>query len=118
MNLKHVRVPYAFLLLGPALLFCLGFLSNALVLAANTGHMPVQGDIECAQNAAKDAGDVIHVCMTKASRLKLLADWIYWPGEGTASPGDFLELVGQYGFYPCLFVWIGFIVKDHSDIWE
>lgn len=111
----QIRIPYIWLLIAPALLFALGFLSNAIVLGANHGYMPVQGAVECTQKSASDSDDVIHTCMTQKSRLKILADWIYWPGEGTASPGDFLEMAGQYAFYPCLFVWLGFIVRDYSD---
>ena len=80
--------------------------------------MPVQGFTECVGHAAQDRGDTIHVCMDKSSHLKILADWVYSP-IGTASLGDGLEAAGEYSFYPCLFIWFGFVVRDYSeDSWD
>lgn len=112
------RVPYWPFLILPALVFGLGFFLNAFVISQNGGYMPVQGAVECALGNATDSGDVIHVCMNPQSHFKFLADWIYFPGLGTASPGDFLEMGGQYSMYPCWFIWLGFIICDYSDDWE
>src|SRR5271167_2993048 len=93
------RPPYLLLLIGPLLLFVLGFSMNAVVMAANNGQMPVLIPGGCtadvAESMAKEAeveGIAIHACMTPATRLKFLGDWIVWRGKGVASPGDFLEL--------------------------
>jgi hypothetical protein len=118
MRIANLTIPYIGFLVIPALLWFLGYTSNALAIAANHGFMPVQGYTECIGGTAFERGDYIHVCMDKNSRLKILCDWVYTP-YGTASLGDGLEVVGDYTFFPCLFMWLGFVIRDYSeDSWD
>lgn len=107
-----MRIPYASLLLGPAALFAVGFTLNALVMAANHAQMPVLmpgGDCKLI-----DAEDLIHTCMTAATHLKFLSDWIVVRHSGIWSIGDFFELASEATLWPGLTLWVGFIIKDFS----
>jgi hypothetical protein len=114
MKIRDIRIPYVALLIVPALLWFLGYSMNVAAVTANSGYMPVQGYTECVGNAAAERGDVIHVCMDKTSHLKILSDWVYSP-LGTASPGDMLIYGSEYIFYPCLFIWLGLILRDWNE---
>jgi hypothetical protein len=115
-RIRDIRVPCWPLLIIPALVFALGYLLNVVAIGVNHGYMPVQGYTECVGNSAEERGDVIHVCMDKHTRLKILSDWIYapWMG-GTASIGDMLEWAAENSMYPCWFIWLGFIIYEHSE---
>jgi hypothetical protein len=109
--LKLPKIPYWQLLLGPSLAFGLGFLSNALVMAANHGSMPVL----LPAGLQLDPDDWIHSVMTSATHLKFLADWIVIRGFGIASPGDFGEWLYEVTFIPALAAWLGLVVRDHNE---
>ena len=105
-------VPFKLFLFGPAILFAIGFLSNAIVMAANGGTMPVLTAGGCTEDAiagyAEEVdreGMQVHSCMTKATRLKFLADWIVIRHLGVASPGDFFEWAFNLTFKPGLLIW-------------
>ncbi len=102
---KSFRVEYAWLLWVPYAMFGMGFLINAIVMAANHGQMPVLvlgGDC-----GMIDADDVIHSCMVAGTHLKFLADWIVINHVGIASPGDFLEWGFDLIVGPFMFLWFG-----------
>ena len=115
MRFKLPRVPNWPLLVGPFLLFGLGFLMNAVVMAANGGQMPVLWPGGCSPKAFK--GDIIHTCMTDATHLKFLADWIVINGLGVASPGDFLEWSFNAISMPAVYMWFALAVKESNDRW-
>lgn len=98
------------LLVTPALMFGVGFLMNAVVMAANGGQMPVLipgGD--CASFINPE--DFVHGCMTHATHLKILADWVVINHFGIASPGDFFEWAADGAFWPCLIAFIARLTK-------
>lgn len=103
-----MKIPYSYLLLGPSALFALGFILNAVVMAANGGQMPVLFPGGCADGFGDD---VIHSCMNGATHLKFLADWIVINHVGVASPGDFGEWAGDAAFWPALTAWVALIIK-------
>jgi hypothetical protein len=108
-----MKIPYWYLLLGPSLAFAVGFLSNALVMAANHGQMPVivpGGHMEIF-----DPDDLIHCAMTAQTHLKFLADWIVIRDTGIASPGDFGEWLWEATFIPGLAAWFALLIKDHNQ---
>lgn len=69
----------------------LGDFSNDLVVMLNSGRMPVRA-LECIANP-KAASDGRHVCITAASHLTILADYIRI-GDIVYSPGDITMFVG------------------------
>lgn len=94
------------------ILFAIGFASNAIVMAANGGMMPVLTAGGCTPEAIalyaeeeETEGMQTHSCMTKASRLKFMADWIVIRHLGIASPGDFFEWAFNLTFKPGLLIW-------------
>src|SRR5712664_4112013 len=119
-----IKIPYWPLLIVPTLMLYVGGLMNWAVIGANHGYMPVQGFIECeggvgeqiAAVIAEQAGqgDHIHICMDKNSRLKILADWLFIPGVGTASPGDILEFGYDKLFWPCFYMWGALLVAEFN----
>ena len=103
------------LLVGPALLYGLGYFLNAFVCGINHGQMPVLfpgGD--CSPAIFIAHGDPVHACMSAATHLKFLADWIPMVTngklEGMSSPGDFMEDAGLATFYPSLYLLLGTLV--------
>lgn len=115
-----IHIPYAFLLLGPILLFSLGFMMNAVAAASNNGKMSVLGSIGC----PADSKDVIHGCMETDRHLRFLSDWILNPassgaegvsGPAMMSPGDLCLLGGMNTFWPGLLMWGALVIKDHHD---
>lgn len=112
--MKLPKIPYWPLLAGPALSFGVGFSLNAIVKAANLGKMPVlmPGGV-C--NALDFAGDDIHSCMTSATHLKFLADWVGIGTIAVASPGDFLIWLASSTLYAALFGWAVLMIKDYNS---
>lgn len=108
-----MKIPYKYLLLGPTAMFALGFAMNAIVMAANHGQMPVL--IPGGDCSMVDAEDIIHSCMNAGTHLKFLADWIVIRHLGVASPGDFLEWASDATFWPALFAWVMFMIRDHKN---
>jgi hypothetical protein len=97
----------------------LGFTLNALVMAFNGGQMPVLWPGGCdAMRAIQDmvtslggSSDPLHSCMTHATHLKFLADWIILK-SGVASPGDFLEWAYDYTHIPSVAIWVALTIKE------
>ena len=113
--MKLPRIPYAWIIFTPPALFALGFLLNAIVVAANGGQMPVHVPGGACRLISED--DIVHTCMTAASHLKILADWILINGSDPriASPGDFLEWSLDQTMFPAFVAWVALIIKDHHD---
>lgn len=105
----------AALIAGPSLLFALGYLMNALVMAANHGQMPVLFPGGGCGPDGFFSEDLVHVCMTAQSHLKFLADWIAMVEDGhlraMLSPGDFLEMAGTVSFFPSLWIAMGAVIE-------
>ena len=130
--MKLLKIPFWPFLLGPSLMLYVGSLMNWVVIGANHGYMPVQGAIECVkydkpetegqQVLDKAFGkhvempeDILHICMDRNSRLKILADWLYIPKQGTASPGDILQWGGESFLFYSWAIWAALmILKDNS----
>jgi len=91
-------------------LFALGFILNAVVMAANHSQMPVQ----MPGGMVLDSEDIVHCTMTSATHLKFLADWIVINGQGIASPGDFFIWAGEYLQIPLFWAWLALIVSDSN----
>lgn len=79
----------------------LGALFNALVIAANGGHMPVfpealeRAGLGGYASFLARAGDGLHVLAGEGTRLGFLGDWIVLPGR-VVSPGDLLLVLGLF----------------------
>ena len=103
------------LIFGPSMLFALGYLMNALVMAANHGQMPVLYPGGGCGPADFWSDDIVHVCMNAQTHFRFLADWIPMVHRGQldamASPGDFLEMACEKTFTPSLFIAVGAAVK-------
>lgn len=110
MHLKLPNIPYKALLLGPTLLFGLGFLLNAIVMGLNYGQMPVLVS-GCTSEMFNDS---VHACMTSSTHLKIISDWIVINGLGIASPGDFLEWFWDIAFWPCLVAWFALVINERN----
>jgi|SRR5579885_2401006 len=106
--LKILNIPYWYLLFGPSLMLAAGFAMNEIVMAFNNGQMPVLAPGGCPKDGLESW---IHVCMTPATHLKFLADWIVLH-NGIASPGDFLIWGWDAIFWPALAVWVALTIKD------
>src|SRR5208283_511837 len=98
------RTAYLILALLPVCCLYFGLFLNNMVLIRNNNQMPVYMPGGCEpgllahpdNEVAEIFGvsvkvDRIHVCMTKDSKVKWLADWIYWHDdheENIMSPGN------------------------------
>lgn len=112
----RLNIPYAWLLLAPYACYAIGALLNILVLIVNHNVMPV---LAPGGGCPDNVPDTIHACMTHASHLKFLADWIVW-GDGVRSldimsPGDVFILAYEYTCNMFLYIWIALVVKDFTD---
>ena len=95
------------LLLGPVILFAMGFCLNFTVMVSNHNQMPVfvPGG-ECSPEIFGDR-DIVHSCMTPKTHLKFLADIVWFNDESAdASIGDLLIEGFEYTFWPCLILFI------------
>ena len=117
MKLRHLVLALA-LTAGPTISYGVGFASNAIVMAANQGQMPVLVPGGCTNEVKEELaseqereGLQVHSCMTKETRLKILADWIVIRHVGVASPGDFFEWLGDKTFLPALIVFATLVFK-------
>jgi hypothetical protein len=109
--MKLPKIPYWPLLLGPYMLYALGYAMNALVCAVNHAAMPVLPGYIPAPAIGADS-DTIHVAMTVHTHLKFLADWVVINGLGMGSPGDFLEWSLGYTQIPAAVAWVTLMLKD------
>ena len=94
LNWPLVGIPQAINFLGAFL--------NQLAFAVNGGAMPVHANF-CGMRMNPE--DFRHVCMTAATRLKFLCDWIDL-GSVILSPGDVLLHFGHLLEVPCFWMWI------------
>ena len=85
---------------------------NALALVVNGNQMPVLTPGACGADTFES---VIHVCMTRATHLKVLCDWIFIRGDGVYSPGDFLEMAFDNTQIPALIVWVVLMVRKYQS---
>lgn len=93
------------LLVVPIVIGSIGALLNQLVIAANKGMFPV-----LVPNCPIQTTDIeIHSCMTSASHLKFLADWLNFH-DGVYSPGDLLQMLADSIQGPCFWIWLSLIV--------
>lgn len=111
--MRTLKIPYAWLLLGPYVAFAIGFLLNAIVMAVNGGQMPVLFPGGC-PNGGFGSDDIVHACMTHITHLKFIADWIVINHFGIASPGDFFEWVFSFTYIPAAIAWVTLLIKDHN----
>ena len=120
--MKLPKIPHPWLLFGPLASLGVGLALNVLAVAVNGAQMPVLYTGGCAawkdrQDAIAALGgtDSIHTCMTQATHLKLLCDWIVINGLGTFSIGDgFIEIFYATWLY-ALVIWAVLRIKDHHD---
>lgn len=110
--MKIPKIPHVWLF-SPYVAFAVGFLLNAAVTAANGGQMPVLFPGGCPKDGFGD-DDIIHTCMTNASHLKFIADWIVINHFGIVSPGDFLEWAFAYTYVPAAVAWVTLQIKEHN----
>lgn len=89
-------------------MYYLGGAMNLIAIAANQGTMPVLWPAGCALWEA----DILHSCMTKATHLKWMCDWLVLKGLGVASIGDLLVLWSEDIKIPFLYVWIVLVIKE------
>lgn len=99
-------IPNKGLILGPQIFFYVGALLNQLVLAANNGQMPVQFPGGCTDDILESLTGTVHACMTSASHLKFLSDWINLGRAGIYSPGDILLIFGDTITGPLFWCWL------------
>jgi Family of unknown function (DUF5317) len=109
-----LKIPYWPVLFGPWISYALGFLFNVIAVVSNGGQMPVRWTGVCLADTIP-MDDVVHVCMTHASHLKFLSDWILINGVGIASPGDFFIWAWGFSWMPALAIWIAFMIKNHQE---
>lgn len=114
--MKFPKIPYSYLLYGPAMLFVIGFAMNSIVIAANHGQMPV---LFPGGGCPDISDDPVHVCMTASTHLKFLADWIMMVSrgelQGLYSPGDFVEMLGEFTMKPAFLIWFGAILSKIEE---
>ena len=109
-----MKIPHLKWLIGPWVLFGIGFALNAIVMAANGGQMPVL--IPGGDCSLLGERDIIYSCMTHATHLKFLADWIVTPHPvQVASPGDYLERACEGTALPAFVVWMSLMIRDAND---
>lgn len=119
--LRHF--PYWYLLLIPALLFCLGAVSNQAVLWANGGKFPVfmndaqkekycPADSSITSLACGNGGQFIdrtHSVMGPNSRLKLLADVFNFGAIYSVGDGFLFLASWLFSFTP--YMWVALVVR-------
>jgi Family of unknown function (DUF5317) len=98
-------IPNKGLLLVPQAMYWLGAFLNQLVLAANNGQMPVLFPGGCPAELQEALEGSIHTCMTSASHLKILADWIN-VHIYIMSIGDVLLGLGDLFTGPLFWCWL------------
>ena len=109
----HHRL-FLLLVILPILLWGLGYTMNVIVMAANHGMMPV---------ALYNCGSIdfgkVHSCMTDATHLKWMADWIN-VGQGEqvvlASLGDALEYLVESTWIYSVILWMVLAIERHHAL--
>lgn len=117
MKLRHLILALA-LTAGPTISYGIGFASNVIVMASNHGQMPVLVPGGCSDEVKEvfasereREGIQIHSCMTKETRLKILADWIVIRHKGVVSIGDVFEWLGDATLTPSLIIFATLVFK-------
>lgn len=109
------KIPYWPILFGPALAFGIGFGLNALVMAVNGNQMPVLVPGGCYDQMFLLLDDHIHTCMTSATHLKFLADWIVIRKlDLVASPGDLFIWLCEKTFLYAQVVWAMLMILNYN----
>ena|SRR5690348_12120841 len=115
------RFPYFWLLISPFALYALGVFLNVIVISANHGMMPVAmqtayGEALQRAGALDSSGilDASHKVMQAKDHLKILADWIQIPHDGTYSIGDELMMLGDNIQKYFLGAWLALVARDHK----
>lgn len=106
-----MKIPYWYLLLGPAALSYLGSGLNVIVVGLNHGQMPVMTPGPCTADILTDS---YHSCMIAATHLKLFSDWIGLD-HGIASIGDMFIFLSESINATCLTLWAVLMIKDHNE---
>ena len=109
MNIQRSRIPYLWLLIGPWVLFGIGFTLNAVAMAANGAQMPVL--FPNWDPAYLSAEDFRHVAMTAHTHLKFLCDWIVVKYSGTYSVGDLFILAFGATWQTSLGAWAALTIR-------
>lgn len=98
LNIKHswlLWLPFSLDVIGEAL--------NSLCMAANKATMPVLwpgGGCDWVSET-----DILHSCMTPATHLKILGDWIQYRHMAMISPGDLFIMASEFLMVPFLLTW-------------
>jgi hypothetical protein len=90
------------ILIASPVLILLGAILNQIAVVTNHGLMPVMVPGGCMPGTSDGVG---HICMTPATHLKFLCDWIQLR-IGTASIGDTLIWFGYWLWYPAITAWV------------
>lgn len=120
--MKKYLPKYWYLLALPIVAMYFGSAMNELALVVNGNQMPVflpasMWEI-CSDpiRAFGQAGDTIHSCMTHATHLKFLCDWIVLGNPNPdmiMSPGDVFIFLGYYLQMPAMFAWFALVWRNH-----
>lgn len=102
-----MKSSYWYILATPFLMILLGTAMNQVAIFANGGHMPVYYP---GGACVADAEDIVHVCMTHATHVKFLCDWIL-SSRAVSSIGDELQNYGNDMITPALVVWAGLTAR-------
>ena len=100
------KIPFVSFLVGPQLTLYIGAAFNQLAMAANGGAMPV-----LMPGCSTSSDDWRHQCMTAATHLKFLSDWINLHSV-IASVGDLLIWAGDKLTVPCLIIWATLVIRE------
>jgi hypothetical protein len=109
------RIPYWYLLVLPYVSLYLGVAMNQLVMLVNGNQMPVYFpasiyDYECGDPTfLLQGGDVVHTCMTHATHLKFLCDWIMLGNPVPVyimSPGDIFIFLYEMAVPLAFYFWV------------
>ena len=103
--MRWPKIPYLGFLALPGMAFVVGIGLNKICMAFNGGLMPVL------EPACHFADDGHHTCMSAATHLRFLADWLRFP-SGTWSLGDLLINAGEYTAPFGLVIWAVLMIKE------
>lgn len=80
-------------------------------MMANGGQMPVLFPGGCPAPDPDEVPDILHVCMTSATHLKVLCDIIV-SHSGISSIGDVLIDAADFCFWPAVIIWGTLMIYD------
>lgn len=96
------------LLVAPQVVYWTGAALNQIALSVNGGHMPVFSS-ECSDKPASVLDSSVHVCLTHATHLKFLCDWIREGGD-ILSVGDVFLFLASPCVAPLFWAWVTILV--------